>query len=111
MPVIKNRSLPFGGIMPDHARDRGAVRLDLGASRSQVYQPRECVAVYEAPLPHAGSIRDFQAAAKKTCCETASARKQSYYEGLQDAISEFNGQACVTRRWFRRDGSRSFVNF
>jgi len=25
--------------MPDHARDRGAVRLDPGASRSQAYQP------------------------------------------------------------------------
>ena len=25
--------------MPDHACDRGAVRLDLGASRSQAYQP------------------------------------------------------------------------
>ena len=28
MPVIKIRSLPFGGIMPDHLGDRGAVRLD-----------------------------------------------------------------------------------
>jgi hypothetical protein len=27
--------------MPDHARDRGAVRLDLGAARSQAYQPDE----------------------------------------------------------------------
>jgi hypothetical protein len=25
--------------MPDHACDRGAVRLDPGASRSQAYQP------------------------------------------------------------------------
>jgi hypothetical protein len=39
MPVIKDRSLPSGGIMPDHACDRGAVRLDPGASRSQAYQP------------------------------------------------------------------------
>jgi hypothetical protein len=39
MPVIKDHS-PFGlGIMPDHACDRGAARLDLGASRSQAYQP------------------------------------------------------------------------
>ena len=36
MPVI--RSLPSGGIMPDHACDRGAVRLDPGASRSHAYQ-------------------------------------------------------------------------
>jgi hypothetical protein len=35
------RSLPSGGIMPDHASDRGAVRLDPGASRSQAYQPDE----------------------------------------------------------------------
>ena len=28
--------------MPDHACDRGAVRLDPGASRSQAYQPEEC---------------------------------------------------------------------
>jgi hypothetical protein len=27
--------------MPDHAGDRGAVRLDLGASRSLAYQPEE----------------------------------------------------------------------
>jgi hypothetical protein len=27
--------------MPDHAGDRGAVRLDLGASRSPAYQPDE----------------------------------------------------------------------
>ena len=32
MPVIKDHS-PFGlGIMPDHAYDRGAARLDPGAS-------------------------------------------------------------------------------
>jgi len=38
MPVIKDHS-PFGlGIMPDHACDRGAARLDPGASRSQAYQ-------------------------------------------------------------------------
>jgi catechol 2,3-dioxygenase-like lactoylglutathione lyase family enzyme len=31
---------PFGpGIIPDHACDRGAARLDPGASRSQAYQP------------------------------------------------------------------------
>jgi len=39
MPVIKIRSLPSGGIMPDHACDRGAVRFDPGTSRSQAYQP------------------------------------------------------------------------
>jgi hypothetical protein len=30
---------PSGGIMPDHACDRGAARPDPGASRSQAYQP------------------------------------------------------------------------
>jgi hypothetical protein len=40
MPVIKDYS-PFGlGIMPDHASDRAAARLDPGASRSQAYQTR-----------------------------------------------------------------------
>ena len=39
MPVIKDHS-PLGlGIMPDHACNRGAARLALGASRSQAYQP------------------------------------------------------------------------
>jgi uncharacterized cupin superfamily protein len=37
--IASLRSLPSGGIMPDHACDRGAVRLDPGASRSQAYQP------------------------------------------------------------------------
>ena len=39
--LSKIRSLSSGGIMPDHACDRGAARLDLGASRSQAYQPNE----------------------------------------------------------------------
>src|SRR5271166_237865 len=40
MPVIEDHA-PFGlGIMPDHACDRGAARLDPGASRSQAYQTR-----------------------------------------------------------------------
>lgn len=34
---------PSVGIMPDHVVDRGAPRLDLGASRSPTYQAEECV--------------------------------------------------------------------
>jgi hypothetical protein len=41
-PVIKIRSLPSCGIMPDHVCGRGAVRFDSGASRPQEYQPNEC---------------------------------------------------------------------
>jgi hypothetical protein len=37
--LLAATALPSGGIMPDHACDRGAVRLDPGASRSQAYQP------------------------------------------------------------------------
>ena len=39
--VIFDHLRPSGHIMPDHAGDRGAVPLDLGASRSPPYQPRQ----------------------------------------------------------------------
>ena len=42
MWVIFDHLRPSGHIMPDHVGDRGAARLDLGASRSPTYQPEEC---------------------------------------------------------------------
>jgi hypothetical protein len=39
MWVIFDHLRPSGHIMPDHVGDRGAARLDLGASRSPTYQP------------------------------------------------------------------------
>ena len=38
MPVIEDHAPSKLGIMPDHACDRGAARLDPGASRPQAYQ-------------------------------------------------------------------------
>jgi hypothetical protein len=39
LPVIEDHQSPPGHITPDHAGDRGAMLLGLGASRSQAYQP------------------------------------------------------------------------
>src|SRR5438876_662934 len=48
MPVAKDHIALRLSIMPDHARDRGAARLDPDASRSQAHQP--CADVLRAGL-------------------------------------------------------------
>jgi hypothetical protein len=46
---------PVGGIMPDHLGDRGAVRLDLGASRSPTYQAESDASAWPLGSPDGGA--------------------------------------------------------
>ena len=59
--------------MPDHACDRGAVRLDPGASRSQAYQPEEGVPTLKS-----------EQAQRRSLGEVATRRKLQPDDGVLD---------------------------
>ena len=83
--------------MPDHACDRGAARLDPGASRSQAYQPKECNRSgpddRRETAPHGGQqprgLTSFGFPARRTSeCYTADAGgpRSAVYQGRRIAL-------------------------